>query len=248
MAKRNARQEITIAPLKPRIARMVEAATVRTHSDLGDGQGVLVAGGLILTAAHCLDIEWGAKGKNSKKSTFNEVVLSMVYNETASIVSVTTAMGTNLTGDLLAFEPFADFAVVTSIDRDADPEMAQEWSAFCLSTLPLKLIEPPRSNPGGPHNWFNAHILSHEGHLIDARGCYKRGDSRLHLETLQPIVGGTSGGPIVDDAGRLLGLVSNGTTLYRTAHQCKWWLGSHSVPAVCLPPWIRFRQASRSER
>jgi S1-C subfamily serine protease len=56
-----------------------------------------------------------------------------------------------------------------------------------------------------------AHVLTHEGEWIVGKATYNsmhRLARRIFLETERPIENGTSGGPVVDDDGRLLGVVS----------------------------------------
>src|SRR5579862_4192191 len=78
--------------------RRVEAATVRLPEK--GGCGVLVPGGFILTATHC--IEWSGTGG---------MVLGDVYP-----TSIETASGAKFRVDVAACEPVADIAVLGELD------------------------------------------------------------------------------------------------------------------------------------
>ena len=80
------------------------------------------------------------------------------------------------------------------------------------------------------------HLLTHHGTWIDAsmRGpsAWAIPSGRAWLEAKKPIEGGTSGGPVVDDSGRLVGLVSfsNGGPAP--------WSGMMPRPHLALPGWV----------
>src|SRR5690242_9920977 len=101
--------------IKDRVAR----ATVRLTA-VG-GQGVLVPGGYILTAAHC--INWDGRG-------------GMTNGDDYFIEPIETRDGTKLLAGPCAVEPMSDLAVLCSPDSN---EYGDDWIAFegwCEATEP----------------------------------------------------------------------------------------------------------------
>ena len=189
----------------------IEAATV--HLPGKQGQGVLVAGGLILTAAHCVE-------------SYNEggMVLGDHCFET-----IKTKSGLTFKAGTLAVEPVADIAVLGSMDNQVFPEDSEALEDFVEQTSPARLLL------GDPvqHEWFPACVLSHRGSWIPGKygrfglySAYPAARACISIETDAPIEGGTSGGPVVDDNGELLGVVSWGNTF-----------GSIPFAKYALPRW-----------
>jgi S1-C subfamily serine protease len=200
-------------------AARVARATVRL-TQLG-GLGVLIPGGFIVTAAHC--VEWTSTGGMS-------VGLGDV-----SRAEIVTADGDNLVGEVAAVEPVADIAVLAAPDGQVLYDAAEAFEAFCETTpaVPLCTTRFPES--------FEAtiplHILTHDKGLVAGRFCQGRIGARvLWMTSEQPIDGGTSGGPVVTEDGHLLGVLSS-TSFIDGKHAA-----NHTWPLArldqALPVWL----------
>jgi len=166
----------------------VAAATVR-FPDRG-GQGVLVPGRLILTAAHV--INWTHTGR-------------MALGEEVELVQQIEAGTESLLVYPCAVESLADLAVLGALDEQWHPEAADAFEQFCEATpaVPLATDEFPIGAR------IPAHVFTHTGQWIS--GCVKQWRPEapsLMLEPDERIQSGTSGSPVVTDGGLLLGVVS----------------------------------------
>jgi S1-C subfamily serine protease len=192
------------------VRRQVEAATVKLTG--AGGQGVLVSGGFVLTAMHCMGWD-GTAG----------LVLGDHH-----AVAVQTHDGTKF-----RLQPW--FADVVS-DMGALGETDEDWESFeewreKVKAVPIRSWKPvPWAPPMSEPESLAVHVLSHEGTWISGKvtNYSNRPNASISLETDQPIKGGTSGGPVVDDDGLLVGVIS-------------WSSGQEgSIPVACLslPPWV----------
>jgi hypothetical protein len=84
----------------------------------------------------------------------------------------------------------------------------------------------------------SVHILSHNGKWINGRvrHCWIPGEppgAVLELDADDNIEGGTSGGPVIDGQGRLVGIVSNASGTKGSTKEGR-------IPLVCrsLPIWV----------
>jgi hypothetical protein len=193
----------------------VAAATVVTTRK--EGQGVLVTGGFILTAAHC--ISWDHNGGMALGDHFVE--------------PITTRDGSNLHVGPWVVEPVSDIAVLGELDNQVFFEQCDAFEEWRESVQPIavsdRVLQPQES--------IAVHVLSHKGHWIAGKAT-RHGHGawpRLWIETASCIEGGTSGGPIVDEEGKLLGVVSWGNED-----------GAFPVACLALPSWIwqRINQAA----
>lgn len=154
-----------------------------------EGQGVVVPGNLILTAAHC--IGWTAEG---------DMALGDFYIE-----DVETRDGRKLRVQPLALEPVSDVAVLGSLDDQTFSAEATAFEDFCAEApwVALCTSEFPLFQP------FPVWIRSHEGAWIEgtAQQCAPEA-LYLAIDTQEQIQRGTSGGPVVNQAGSLIGIVS----------------------------------------
>jgi S1-C subfamily serine protease len=201
----------------------IRAATVYLP-DKG-GQGVLVAGGFVLTAAHC--IEWSGEGA---------MVLGDHYLATAK-----TKSGAAFKLSVYAADPVSDIAVLGEPDNQVFTEDADAFEAFREATTGL-LVSADDFDREVP---FSVHILSHQGEWIRARATRYGLDpipgSSVFLKAESSIEAGTSGGPIVDEDGRLIGIVSVASGGEETRS------GSAPRPHLALPVWV-WRRIEAADR
>jgi S1-C subfamily serine protease len=191
----------------------VRRATVRLPK--WGGQGVLVPGGYILTAAHC--ITWDGPGYLLAGQFFME--------------SVEMRDGRTFLANVDAADPSADIAALGPADGQAglyEDQRAFDKFAYEAPAVPLytRALEREESIP--------VHVFTHKGEWIvgTATGGCMRGS--LWLSATVPIECGTSGGPVVDDDGLLVGLVS---------HSPEGHIGPDSgsempAPSMALPRWV----------
>ncbi len=180
----------------------VAAATVKFYK-LG-GQGVLVPGNMIVTAAHV--VEWSTEGGR----------MTGPFTPFEFYEPVETADGSKFLVEPLAVEPVSDFAVFGAPDDQACSEEFDKFEAFCDATRPVELdtSESVRKRVTVRRNkvisrWvrkpFAVEILAHTGEWIAGRAVAPR-----EIETEVAIQSGTSGGPVITMDGKLLGVVSWG--------------------------------------
>jgi Trypsin-like peptidase domain len=213
----------TARPKIPReIKRLVSQATFtfRTKKS-GNGQCALIEGGLIITAAHCLD--WSCSAMMAYQGEF--------YLET-----IATSRG-DVIVSTLAVEPVSDLAVLGCPDDQALPTEAENFDAMCARITPLKLHQ----RPPVPFEPFPVWIRTHLKTWVPATATYYRGDASFSYDTGSRIIGGTSGGPIVNQAGELVGIVSNSTENLVAGAYC----AAAPLLALALPAWVIQRASSQ---
>jgi hypothetical protein len=170
-----------------RIRKRIEAATVRLPRF--GGQGVIVPGQLVITAAHC--VQWDTSGAMALGDEQLEQV---------------EAGGHTLLAVIYAVEPVADVAVLGPADNQVLPEEADAFEALCGSVDPVCLSQ--RSFP--LFTPFPIFLLSHIGRWItaEAQQVREHGPLLSFSKASEAITGGDSGGPIVTADGLLVGVVS----------------------------------------
>lgn len=217
----------------------VVEATVRLPRK--GGQGVRVQGGYVLTAAHCVD--WHTGGMMTLDDSYERVE---------------TRTNQRLLMRVEAVEPVADIAVLGAGDNQTLGDDADAFEEFCAETAALNIADlksppPERFKPltmaalksRGPfkvpkpprRTIERVHVLTHKGTWIEASASVNaRGvlGPCTWLQAKQKIEGGTSGGPIVNERGELLGVVS---------HCCEQDLGNgydgaFPSPPRALPGWL----------
>ncbi len=174
------------------IKKLVSQATftIRTKKG-GNGQSVLIEGSLIITAAHCLD--WNCTGM----MTLGERYLERIATGHGDLIANT-----------LAVEPVTDCAVLGCPDNQTFYAEAQAFDDFCERITPLTLHRRPLI----PFKPFPVWIRTHLRTWVSGTATYYGGDcGTFAYQTDIEILSGTSGGPIVNHAGELVGVVSNGT-------------------------------------
>jgi S1-C subfamily serine protease len=201
------------------IRSRVEAATIWLPTK--EGQGVLVTGGYILTAAHC--VEWDGEGRMPAGGDY-------------FVEKVETRCGRKLLAEVRAVEPVSDIAVLDSLDPQEASDEAGAFEAFVEAVAGISLCTRiPKSGKAVP-----VQVLTHKGEWITGRVINYRmpGASpigTLYLEADTQIEGGTSGGPVITKAGELIGLIS-----WSSAGQSKCGEGV-PVPWLALPRWLADR-------
>ena len=192
----------------------IAAATV--HFPKVGGQGVLIPSGMILTAAHC--IAWAGDGRM--------VVGGDIIEE------IETKDGQKLRSTALFVDPVADIAVLCGLDEQSFYKESEAFDEFCDATEPLSLSEAKAET----FEKFPIRVLSHRGHFLSGEAMFcnpKR--SSVWIETHGDIEAGTSGGPVVDESGKLIGVVSHACHTEPPRAICD---GSIAFALRCLPIWL----------
>lgn len=199
---------------------IVSKATVRITKR--GGLGVFVPGGLILTAAHCINFSCGGRMSSALASSgeFTEDVKTSIGECKAEPVAV---------------EPCSDLAALCSVDGQIAPVDASAFDAICEAIQPVPVCR--KHHKVGDR--FPIYVRAHTGKWISGKAVLACGNSpSLFLETESRILGGTSGGPIVNASGELVGIVSSSED---SAKSAKMFTGSGAYVALALPVWIRRR-------
>ena len=191
--------------------KRVEKATVRLTKK--GGQGVIVPDGLILTAAHCI-----------AASLEGDMVLGDFFLEEIEFG------GQKIVAQVYVVEPVSDIAVLGTPD---DQTFYKEAIAFDKA---LELIEPVeiRSEDLELFREIPAMVFTHTRLWLQA-SVQKCNESASTLAINTPAIdGGTSGGPVIDQEGRLFGIISMiGCTIGREDH-----IGQIPWPSRALPVWV----------
>jgi hypothetical protein len=196
------------------VKKRVAGATFKIHTkERGNGQCVLVDGGLIITAAHCVD--WDCSGRMAQ----GEFYLS----------NITTGSG-DLLADTVAVEPVSDIAVLGCPDNQSFPDESDAFDELCERIAPVKLLKrtPKAFKP------FPVWIRTHFKNWVAGNATYYGSNSTFAYKTESEILCGTSGGPIVNHAGELVGVVSHGPI---SRSQGKYVSAAGLLP-LALPAWI----------
>lgn len=178
------------------------------------GLGVLVRGNLIITAAHCIDFR--CDGPMALGDHFIE--------------EIKTAEG-ELKVTPHAVEPVNDLAVLGSLDEQVFWREAEDFERFCEHTKPVPLCR----SEFALFRKFRVRIYTHKGTWVtgSAEQCCEDAQV-LAVDADEQIEGGTSGGPIVNDAGELVGIVSNFTLATDGQQKSN---GLAPRPHLGLPVW-----------
>ena len=178
------------------------------------GRGVLVNSNLIITAAHCID--FNCEG-------------GMVLGD--NFIEEIKAGEEELKVAPLAVEPVSDIAVLGALDNQTFFQEVDDFERFCERTKPVPLC---RSN-FERFQEFRVHIYNHKGAWVTGKAmqCTKEA-KELFVDSDEMIEGGTSGGPIINDSGELVGITSNfSTTCIEHAYT-----GQTPRPHLALPAWV----------
>jgi hypothetical protein len=128
-------------------------------------------------------------------------------------------------------EPVADIAVLGSLDGQVFFEETEQFESFCEDTKPVRLCRQ-LPEPGNP---FPVYILDNDGEWVRGKARIARKDAaRIWVDAEQPIKGGASGGPIVNERGQLVAIVSVFSEPYGRAKVCD---GLQPLCLRALPVW-----------
>jgi len=190
------------------------------------GQGVCVPGNFVLTVAHALDWHMLTGGYRRNEMTLGDHYTALV----------TTRDGERHEAEIDAVEPRSDLAVLGS------PVPIQSSQSREDRPIPKEFLQRAPAVPLWEGVWplgdqMQVYLLSAEGKWFPAtatrryppNGLPKGGMMNVELVDDQ-VTFGDSGGPVVDGAGQLFGLVSDGTKDVSVA-----------IPHFALPCWVRDR-------
>jgi hypothetical protein len=101
----------------------------------------------------------------------------------------------------------SDIAILESLEPQTHYDESATYDEFCECTPLIKLqrIVPKRFDP------FPVWLRTHYKTWVAGIASYRGGDATFCYETDNEILKGTSGGPIVNSLGELVGVVSFGT-------------------------------------
>jgi hypothetical protein len=213
-------------PGRAKALARVERAVVQFSRN--GGRGILVPGGFILTAAHC--VSWSLEGG---------MVLGDDYLE-----RVQTADGEELLLAVLAVEPVADVAVLGAPDNQRLLDQAIAFDEFTARTKPAALfrgaLEPSDIDERlGPLNHcLPALVYNHDRQWVKATASVVcPGQPTIWLEAEKCIEGGSSGGPVVTPAGEVIGVISNSEKA-APGRKDRIYTGCAVNPLLALPIWV----------
>jgi serine protease Do len=127
-------------------------------------------------------------------------ILTNAHNLRGDEVTVTFQDGRRETGRVLAMDADVDLAVIEADTGDIEP---LEWSEEDLESLPIGRSVLALANPGGRGLRVTPGFVS-----STARSFRSRRRTGFAIEHTAPLPRGSSGGPLIDRAGRVLGINS----------------------------------------
>lgn len=193
------------------------------------GQGVVVPDDIVLTAAHCLPAPGG--------SCFLAEGLHVRVRTPAGRIGFMQAVFVDAVSDIAALVPTDDDPFF--LDGIDPIEVSMEWSKSLV-------FEERSPTPG----WFYAHDageVAMEWREINA--------GTAVLTPTRRIYGGTSGGPIVECTGRLIGIIANSWYSNRPSnaegdpHDVGDETSQFRLLGAAIPPWLAARiESGQSEQ
>ena len=180
----------------------------------------MVEGGFVLTAAHCVDTD-----------TAGGLALG---DYKLATISARRGRKCAFRAQPLVVETGADVAVLGCPDAQncpADAIAYEQHFARC-KTLTVCLAEPEVGAA------FPVWILTHTGKWVQATAEHSHGhEAKINVRARAPVPSGSSGGPIVNSCGELVGVVSNS---FETEVEGEW-IGDAPLLALALPVWVGAR-------
>ena len=195
---------------------LVSRATFKIHTKEGGcGQCALIEDGLIITASHCVD--W----TNDGGMALGDYCLS----------KITTDVGI-ITASVAAVEPVSDIAILECPDAQTFSSESSAFDNFSEAIIPVKLsLAVPDEFQEFPV-WVWTHLKTWV-----AGTAIRCENSTFGYTTDVEIHGGTSGGPIVNASGELVGVVSQGSTTRDAEDNGKFTSFAGLLP-LALPVWV----------
>jgi Trypsin-like peptidase domain len=156
-------------------------------------QGVLVPGGFIFTAAHCINWE-----VTDAAMALGDRYIEKIRARNGSVYKVGPC----------AVEPVLDIAALAALDGQVFFHECEAFERFCEETEPVPL-STDNFQDGVP---VPIRVLTHTGAWVSGRASrYGYGwllAGNIWVEFDASIQGGTSGSPVIDDNGLLVGVIS----------------------------------------
>ena len=196
--------------------RNIEKATVNFVKC--EALGILVNEKYIVTAAHCIECDL------SGGMTLGRVIIEEII----------TSDGKNLKVAAIAIEPVKDIALLGSLDDQIYSEEGENFESFYERTkaVPINLDELELGKR------FPIHIYTHKGTWVKGHATHNIDwSATLLIEPDEPIECGTSGGPIINESGELISIVSNINLVDGNQKQ----EGIAPRPHLALPLWVSRR-------
>ncbi len=194
--------------------KKIELATVTVRSKSmkpGEGgQGVYIGNGFVLTAAHCLEFD----------------TAGAIAEGFPPVYYIDRPEGESIWCSPVSIDPCSDLAVVGPCDNQQLSERHRELLSFFEDVVPIDI----RREPLQPEESTSCEIRTHLGTWVSGKMTRHSDMPWAWLEADENIIGGTSGGPIVDEDGQIIAVVS--ITGDDDAS------GPHSIPSLWLPPWL----------
>ena len=203
----------------------VEKATVALQGK--GGQGVLVNGNLILTAAHC--VTFSLKGY----MTMGEHYMEEIKTKDGALLQVCS----------WAVEPVSDIAVLGALDEQECSKEVEAFKEFCEQTKPVPIFKGILA----VRESIKVYVYTHLGTWLHGKVTQfsTQNFHQVCLEAEEAIIGGTSGSPIVNEEGELVGIVS--TSGEKPESPTRGYVGNTPRPLLALPTWICHQIESAKE-
>jgi S1-C subfamily serine protease len=180
-----------------------------------EGRAVLIPGGFVLSAAHC--IGWSAEGYTALDG--------------GSLETGQAADGRSLTLNVLALEPVPEIAILGSPDDQRFSEQAEDFARFVEETEPVPLFRG--EIPLFPDTMLVLIFNRNRRWVLATAKIFHPNDVRMVIAADERIEQGASGGPIVTLSGELVGVVSWCSV---SAHEGAY-RGQAPRPLFALPVW-----------